>query len=227
MLEKNRDTFGGDLLDLVKSSKLVLLRELFQKDLTQESRKLPLTVGIQFKKSLDSLLRTLGDCQPMFIRCIKPNNDKQPKLFDRIVCTRQLRYSGMMETIKIRVAGYPVRHLYGDFIKRYRVVNSKLPHYNKIKDLKDASSRIMTKINIKTGYQLGKTKIFLKDVVQESLEKAREDALLKCVITIQKTFRGYLCRSSYVELRNAVIIIQKNWKAQSTREKYLKVSLHI
>ncbi|RDD41603.1 Myosin-VIIa [Trichoplax sp. H2] len=224
MLEKNRDTFGGDLLEVVKSSGLVLLRELFEKDLAQESRKMPLTVGIQFKKSLDSLLRTLGDCQPMFIRCIKPNNGKQPKVFDRLVCTRQLRYSGMMETIKIRVAGYPVRHLYTDFIKRYGILDSKLPHINKIKSAKDASSRIMAKINVKSGYQLGKTKLFLKDNVQESLEKAREESLHKSVITIQKTYRGYLCRSSYIELRNAVIVIQKNWKAKTTREKYIKMS---
>ena len=41
-------------------------------------------------------------------------------MFDRELCVRQLRYSGMMETIRIRRAGYPIRHKFADFVDRYR-----------------------------------------------------------------------------------------------------------
>ena len=44
------------------------------------------------------------------------------QIFDRELCTRQLRYSGMMETIRIRKAGYPIRHLFAEFVDRYRLV---------------------------------------------------------------------------------------------------------
>lgn len=44
------------------------------------------------------------------------------QLFDRELCMRQLRYSGMMETIKIRKAGYPIRYTFSEFIDRYRVL---------------------------------------------------------------------------------------------------------
>lgn len=44
------------------------------------------------------------------------------QLFDRDLCMRQLRYSGMMETIKIRKAGYPVRYTFSEFLDRYRVL---------------------------------------------------------------------------------------------------------
>lgn len=40
--------------------------------------------------------------------------------FDKDLCVRQLRYSGMMETARIRRAGYPMRHNYKDFVERYR-----------------------------------------------------------------------------------------------------------
>lgn len=44
------------------------------------------------------------------------------QLFDRELCLRQLRYSGMMETIRIRKAGYPIRHTFQQFLDRYRVL---------------------------------------------------------------------------------------------------------
>lgn len=44
------------------------------------------------------------------------------QLFDRDLCLRQLRYSGMMETIRIRKAGYPVRYTFDEFLDRYRVL---------------------------------------------------------------------------------------------------------
>ena len=39
------------------------------------------------------------------------------QLFDRHLCVRQLRYSGMMETIRIRHAGYPIRYSFVEFVE--------------------------------------------------------------------------------------------------------------
>jgi hypothetical protein len=56
-------------------------------------------------------MQALGQCSPFFVRCIKPNEGKQAQVFDRQLVVRQLRYSGMMETIRIR---YKIRLYYGN-----------------------------------------------------------------------------------------------------------------
>ena len=78
-------------------------------------------------------MSTLGQCNPFFVRCIKPNEFKKPLMFDRELCCRQLRYSGMMETIRIRRAGYPIRHTFNEFVDRYRFLISGCPPAHKVK----------------------------------------------------------------------------------------------
>ena len=43
-----------------------------------ETRKRTPTLSSQFKKSLEQLMNTLGQCNPFFVRCIKPNETKKP-----------------------------------------------------------------------------------------------------------------------------------------------------
>lgn len=46
-------------------------------------------------------------------------------MFDDHLVMRQLRYTGMLETVRIRQAGYNVRLTYEEFIQHYRILLPK------------------------------------------------------------------------------------------------------
>ena len=89
-LDKNRDSFSADLMQLVHVTSNKFVRTLFAEDISMgsETRKKAPTLSAQFKRSLDSLMRTLSACQPFFVRCVKPNELKKPKV--RTSCCLQL-----------------------------------------------------------------------------------------------------------------------------------------
>lgn len=57
---------------------------------------------MSFRTSLADLVERLNACAPHFIRCIKPNDLQRKSLWDEALVKRQLQYSGVLETIKIR-----------------------------------------------------------------------------------------------------------------------------
>ncbi|KAF9804218.1 hypothetical protein SFRURICE_020646 [Spodoptera frugiperda] len=225
-LEKNRDTFSADLLQLIHISTNKFLQHIFQDDIAMgsETRKRTPTLSTQFKKSLDLLMRTLGTCQPFFIRCIKPNEFKKPMMFDRGLCCRQLRYSGMMETIRIRRAGYPIRHSFKEFVERYRFLISGVPPAHKT-DCRSATAKICATVLGKSDYQLGHTKVFLKDAHDLFLEQERDRVLTRKILILQRSIRGWVYRRRFLKMRAAAILIQRHWRGKLQRIRYNKMKV--
>ncbi|XP_051903199.1 unconventional myosin-VIIa-like isoform X2 [Hippocampus zosterae] len=236
-LEKNRDSLHTDIIQLVHSSKNKFIKQIFQADVAMflcgyqqpstpapkgvETRKRSPTLSSQFKRSLEMLMRTLSVCQPFFVRCIKPNELKKPMLFDRELCIRQLRYSGMMETIRIRRAGYPIRYSFAEFVDRYRVLLPGVKPAHVQEDLRGTCQQIvLARLGRHGDWQIGKTKIFLKDHHDMQLEIERDKGITDKVILIQKAVRGLKQRTNFLRLRSAVTIIQKLWRAYLCRKNY-------
>jgi len=221
-LERNRDTFHGDLIQLIRSSKNKFLHFIFHKDLKNSSihQKRAPTLCEQFRKSLDSLMRTLIKCQPFFVRCVKPNDIKQPGLFDRELVCQQLRYSGMMETIRIRRQGYPMRYEFSTFIDRYRVCIGAMPRSAVNQNLKESVSKICRLILKDDEWRVGLTKVFLKDEHDVEMEVGREKALLKYVLVLQRAIRGWYAKRTFQRLKRSVVKIQALWRAYRARKAY-------
>uniref|UniRef100_A0A8C4IL90 Myosin X n=1 Tax=Dicentrarchus labrax TaxID=13489 RepID=A0A8C4IL90_DICLA len=227
MLEKNRDTFRDDILNLLRESRLDFVYDLFehvlsrnkQDTLKSSSKHRRPTVSSQFKDSLHSLMATLSTSNPYFIRCIKPNTHKMPDQFDQTLVLNQLRYSGMLETVKIRRTGFPVRRPFQDFCSRYKVLmrGVMLPDDPRgscvqLLHLYDSSS---------AEWQLGKSKVFLRESLEHRLEKQREMEVLKAAMIIQAHVMGYMARKQYRKLLQCIVVIQKNYRAFYWRRKFL------
>jgi myosin-7 len=225
-LTRNRDTFSQDLVNAIADGENDYLKELFSaaievgKDSTKKSK----TLGWQFKSSLDALMTTLRKCNPWFVRCVKPNHNKKPGEFDRELSLRQLRYSGMMETIRIRKAGYPIRHTFKEAIDRYRLLAPDIPPSTGGEKDKANGIEVFTRIigapsTAADGWQVGLSKLFIKDSHDQILEERRDDVFNDNAIAIQKFFRGALARKRFMDMRGAMTKIQSRFRTQQAKAK--------
>uniref|UniRef100_A0A8B9JC62 Myosin X, like 1 n=1 Tax=Astyanax mexicanus TaxID=7994 RepID=A0A8B9JC62_ASTMX len=166
VLEKNRDTFRDDILNMLKDSRLDFIYDLFERVGSRNgedtlkmgtARRKP-TVSSQFRDSLHALMATLSASNPFFVRCLKPNMDKNADKFDPDIVLNQLRYSGMLETVKIRRAGFPVRRNFSDFLNRYRVLLKEKRQTN-VEERRKCGDLLTLYDNTRKEWQLGKTKV--------------------------------------------------------------------
>ncbi|XP_036401500.1 unconventional myosin-X-like [Megalops cyprinoides] len=228
ILEKNRDTFRDDILNMLKDSRLDFIYDLFEQVGSRSSeetlkmgtaRRKP-TVSSQFRDSLHALMATLSASNPFFIRCIKPNMEKNPNVFDPEVVLNQLRYSGMLETVKVRRAGFPVRRTFKDFISRYKIIlkdkSSAADDKRKCTDLLSHHDRA------KKEWQLGKTKVFLKEALEQKLEKERDEVRRAAGMVIRAHILSYTARKYYKKALASVLTIQKNYRAHFWRRSFLR-----
>lgn len=63
------------------------------------------SVVSQFRRQLAELMSLLGQLEPHYVRCIKPNAASSPRLLDDAYTLHQLKCGGVMEAVRISVAG--------------------------------------------------------------------------------------------------------------------------
>ncbi|XP_008275708.1 unconventional myosin-Vb [Stegastes partitus] len=242
-LDKNRDTVFEELINILKASQSELVAELFQQQGNVPSvangsvrsgkratREHKLTVGFQFRQSLQMLMDTLNSTTPHYVRCIKPNDLKEAFLFDPKRTVQQLRACGVLETIRISAAGYPTRWTYEEFFSRYRV----LLRGPQDQDQAQASCRqeLPQLIPDPDQYCFGKTKVFFRAGQVALLERLRAERLRIAAVIIQSRVRGWLARIGYTRILWATVTIQRYSRGTLARRlalalRYTKAALVI
>ena len=175
------------------------------------------TVTEAFRMNLQVLVQVLESTNPWYVRCIKPNMEKSPSVFDDKLVLDQLKYLGMLEIIRIKKQGYPVHYLFSEFKAKYLCLNIKM-RFRIPKDDKEAVRFMLKSEGMPPSeWQLGKTKVFLRGCVVEPLEDKRLSILNNSAVTIQKRWKGFTTAREYNQRRNAARRIQeyfRSWKAR-------------
>ncbi|XP_037727634.1 unconventional myosin-XV isoform X1 [Drosophila subpulchrella] len=237
-LDKNRDALRGDVLELLASSRLNLVGELTKQLRAQRDagKTLPKgsngrfvtmkprtpTVAARFADSLQQLLQSMGRCHPWFVRCIKPNQEKHALRMDMPCVLQQLRYLGMLDTIQIRQRGYPVRLRFQHFVERYRhLLPSPLARGTPYRELCRALLEAMPRTGVEgPDYQLGATRVFLREALHRALESGRTERLRRAAVSVQRHVRGMLVRRQLARRQVAATRLQARWRGQRAQQRY-------
>lgn len=236
-IEKNRDTVSDGHLEVLKATKSETLQGILKnleeaaarleeaKKVQQEqAQKRPgpartvqrkPTLGSMFKQSLIELMDTINSTNVHYIRCIKPNSDKEPWKFDNLMVLSQLRACGVLETIRISCAGFPSRWTFSEFVLRYyllipsnewsKILGSEGPTEGSVvqicKMILDAT------VTDKDKYQIGNTKIFFKAGMLAYFEKLRSDKIRNSSVLIQKNIRAKYQRKQYLATQRSLRVL--------------------
>ncbi|KAL1081521.1 hypothetical protein V6Z11_D09G070700 [Gossypium hirsutum] len=193
-LEKNKDLVVPEHQALLNASKCSFVSSLFP-PLPEETSKSSKfsSIATGFKQQLQSLLETLNATEPHY---------------------------GVMEAIRISTAGFPSRKMFREFINRFSILAPEVLNgsYNDVA----ASKRILEKSNL-SGYQVGKTKVFLRAGQLAELDARRGAVLGVSAIVIQRKVRAYLSRRHFNLLRLSSIKLQAFCRGQAVRHQYARM----
>ncbi|XP_023568426.1 unconventional myosin-Ie [Octodon degus] len=200
--ERNRDVLFMDLIELMQSSELPFIKSLFPENLQADKKGRPTTAGSKIKKQANDLVSTLMKCTPHYIRCIKPNETKKPRDWEESRVKHQVEYLGLKENIRVRRAGYAYRRVFQKFLQRYAILTKATwPAWHG--DEKQGVLHLLQSVNMDSDqFQLGRSKVFIK--APESLfllEEMRERKYDGYARVIQKSWRKFVARKKYVQMR--------------------------
>ncbi|XP_010261885.1 PREDICTED: myosin-15 isoform X3 [Nelumbo nucifera] len=206
-LDKNRDYVVVEHCNLLSSSKCSFISGLFP-SLPEESSRSSYkfsSVASRFKQQLQALMETLNSTEPHYIRCVKPNSLNRPQIFENQSVLHQLRCGGVLEAVRISLAGYPTRRTYSEFVDRFGILAPEL--MDGCYDEKNLTERILQKLKLE-NFQLGRSKVFLRAGQIAVLDSRRSEVLDNAAKLIQGRLRTFIARRDFTFIRKSAIVMQ-------------------
>ena len=243
-VEKNRDTLYSGLAEVFTASKDDFVRSLFLSDSSgaplsaDKKHKLHQTVSKRFRDQLKDLIQSMRRTTPRFVRCMKSNDFKEARFFESANVLRQLKYAGVMEALRVRRAGYPNRLYFIDFLSRFPVILGQQKWRNISADAsagnvspEEWKSECMKLLGHKAfrqrldakGYQMGRTKVFLRQGVLHLMDTIHNEFLAVSASKIQAAARRCLCRHRYNMTRKFAGFTQRIVRGFIARKKHEKL----
>eukprot|EP01063_Lacrimia_lanifica_P030820 TRINITY_DN4970_c0_g1_i1.p1 TRINITY_DN4970_c0_g1~~TRINITY_DN4970_c0_g1_i1.p1 ORF type:complete len:1390 (+),score=514.97 TRINITY_DN4970_c0_g1_i1:98-4267(+) len=206
-LDKNRDTLKDANKLLMRASTNSFIAQMIDAPVEKSGKKI--SVGGFFKQQLTELMDLICSTNPHWIRCVKPHPAKKPLMLHGVSTMGQLGSSGVLGTVQIRKAGYPVRLPFDIFWPKYQVIakaagnGEGIPKEGQSQD----GCKAVLDATLKWGddmFQYGKTRVFLKAHAYIELEKEKKVALGRSAIVVQS-----ICRQRL----SLPMVRKKRWEA--------------
>ncbi|KAL1552298.1 myosin-15 [Salvia divinorum] len=218
-IDKNRDYVVVEHCNLLASSRCPFIAGLFP-PLPEESFRSSYkfsSVASRFKLQLQALMETLSSTEPHYIRCVKPNSLNKPNKFENLSILHQLRCGGVLEAVRISLAGYPTRKTYHEFVDRFGIICLDIMDIGC--DDKTITEKILERLGLE-NYQLGKTKVFLRAGQIAILDSRRAEVLDAAVKRVQGRLRTFLARREFVTKRVAALSLQACCRGHLSRNNF-------
>ncbi|XP_058256276.1 unconventional myosin-IXAa isoform X3 [Hemibagrus wyckioides] len=204
-----------DVKSLKYLSNLTLHDRITKSLLHLHKKKKPPSISAQFQASLNKLMETLGQSEPYFVKCIRSNAEKLPLRFNDTLVLRQLRYTGMLETVHIKQSGYSIKYTFQEFVRHFRVM---LPEDLQAKQ-QDIRNYLFQVDLVPEGFQVGRTMVFMREAARQRLQDRLHQEVLRRTVNLQRRFRAVRERKSFLRMKHAACLIQDWWRSCQAKQR--------
>eukprot|EP00551_Chaetoceros_affinis_P008702 CAMPEP_0203684068 /NCGR_PEP_ID=MMETSP0090-20130426/47847_1 /ASSEMBLY_ACC=CAM_ASM_001088 /TAXON_ID=426623 /ORGANISM="Chaetoceros affinis, Strain CCMP159" /LENGTH=1230 /DNA_ID=CAMNT_0050553231 /DNA_START=174 /DNA_END=3864 /DNA_ORIENTATION=+ len=232
-LMKNKDTLPFDVLSCAVKSTNHIIRAGIQPNQSFKSKKKSALVGTSlwssFERQMTTLFTQIKRTRVWFVRCIIPNNNKQPFSLDLKCTLTQLRSVGLLTALKMSHASFPNKQAFDHILRRFWFLGSFGDKYafgkvdGREEEIREDCEKLLCSVlsdgkggegSVGEGgdhmslYETGRTKVYFREGSLEELESERAKAFDKSASKIQARVRGIKARKDFKKLR-AQLVIQK------------------
>ncbi|XP_046361529.2 unconventional myosin-IXb-like [Haliotis rufescens] len=163
-----------------------------------------------FQLRLDSLLKSVVNAKPHFIRCVRSNDHGEMDSFSPETVIQQIRSLQILETVRLMAGGMPHRMRYKVFNVRYCLFlpqAAQLPLQSPQEECRTILTSFLRAMDnsmlpyVSTQWTLGKKHLFYSEGTRQSLEGMRQERLHDAAAKIQACWRGSKVRRVWPEVR--------------------------
>ena len=184
------------------------------------------TVWTKFKTQLGELMQNITQTRTRYIRCVKPNKMKQPRLMQHMSSVEQLRCAGVVAAVTISRSAFPNRLEHDQVLDRFMCLEKTFSRQSKINDGSDLvleDVKMLLSMALKSvekendgkvvqGFVCGNTRAYFRAGSLELLETRRLHAFGDLATDMQRIVRGFVARSKYLRLKQKAIIVQAEFR---------------
>ncbi|XP_076004368.1 unconventional myosin-IXb isoform X2 [Genypterus blacodes] len=205
---KQKQLIPKKLVGLCSLKHVVGLTRYYQATTNTQQKKKPPRRSARFQASLCRLLETIAKAEPFFICCISSSAEKKELHFDDEFVLHQIQYTDMLKMVQIQKCGYSAKYTFKEFVEKYRMLLPKGAAATP-----ENITKLFERMSLdQTSYQIGKTKVFLKEKQRQQLQRTLKETVIRHIITLQRWIRSYLLRMHFLQKKDAAMLIQRSWR---------------